>query len=99
MLGTVKMNESRFLSLLDKLIGESINLQNSPAQGLIPQENLASNHVLEVLKPFTKEQGGVLLVERVEFVEGRGNVIITYPGTTDKIVSFVGSHLGKEILT
>ncbi|CAE7352077.1 unnamed protein product, partial [Symbiodinium microadriaticum] len=30
---------------------------------------------------------------RVTFVEGRGNVIIKYPGTTDKIVSFVGSHL------
>lgn len=27
------------------------------------------------------------------FVEGRGNVIIKYPGKTDKIVSFVGSHL------
>jgi acetylornithine deacetylase len=26
-------------------------------------------------------------------VEGRGNVIIKYPGKTDKIMSFVGSHL------
>ena len=26
-------------------------------------------------------------------MDGRGNVIIKYPGKTDKIVSFVGSHL------
>ena len=26
-------------------------------------------------------------------MEGRGNVIIKYPGTTDKCISFVGSHL------
>jgi hypothetical protein len=32
-------------------------------------------------------------MERVEFKPGRGNLIIRYPGTTDKVVSFVGSHL------
>ena len=85
-LNNVKMNEPRFLSLLEKLIGVSESLQNSPAQGLIPKENLASNYVLDVLKPFTVENGGVLKVERIEFVEGRGNVIITYPGTTDKVI-------------
>lgn len=83
---SVKMNEARFLNLLEKLIGESKYLQNSPPQGLIPQENLASNHVLDVLRPFSTENGGPLTVERVEFVKGRGNVIITYPGTTDKVI-------------
>jgi acetylornithine deacetylase len=29
----------------------------------------------------------------VSFTEGRGNVIITYPGTTDKTVALIGSHL------
>lgn len=54
---------------------------------------MASNFVLEVLKPYMKENGGPLEVERITFVEGRGNVIIKYPGTTDEVVSFIGSHL------
>ena len=32
-------------------------------------------------------------MQRISFVEGRGNIIIKYPGTTDAICSFVGSHL------
>ena len=85
-LQSVSLNEARFTSLLEKLIGVSEFLQNSPAQGLIPKENLASDIVIEALKPYTNENGGVLTVERVEFVEGRGNLIITYPGTTDKVL-------------
>jgi acetylornithine deacetylase len=91
-LSTVELNKERFLGLLEKLLNESIHLQNSPAQGLIPREDLAANHVLDSLKPYLKENGGVLEAQKVNFVEGRGNVIIKYPGTTDKIVSFVGSH-------
>jgi len=90
------LDDSRFLALLEKLISETKNLQNNPAQGLIPKEDLASNHVLEALKPYQKENGGVLEVERISFVEGRGNVIIKYPaasGNDDRICSFVGSHL------
>lgn len=90
----IEMNEERFLALLGKLIGESKYLQNSPAQGFHPEENRASDHVLALLKPYTIENGGVLKVERVEFVAGRGNVLIEYPGTEkDKIISFIGSHL------
>lgn len=92
-LSSIEMNESRFLTLLTNLVGESKFLQNSPNQGLTPREDLASNHILELLYPHMKENGGILEVERVSFVEGRGNVIIKYPGTTDKICSFVGSHL------
>lgn len=69
-LSGVVLNEKRFLSLLEKLIGESEFLQNSPPQGLIPCEDKASNHVLDVLSPFTVENGGVLIVKRVSFVEG-----------------------------
>lgn len=87
------MNEARFLSLLEKLISESKYLQNNPAAGLVPKEDLASNHVLECLKPFTKENGGLLEINRITYAEGRGNIIIKYPGTSDKIVSFIGSHL------
>lgn len=87
------MNESRFLSLLENLISETPRLQNNPAQGLVPREDYASDHILKFLEPFSNKNGGVLNIERISFVEGRGNVIITYPGTTDRICSFVGSHL------
>lgn len=69
-LSGVVLNEERFISLLEKLIGESEFLQNSPPQGLIPCEDKASNHLLDVLSPFTVENGGVLIVKRVSFVEG-----------------------------
>eukprot|EP00009_Paramoeba_aestuarina_P004670 CAMPEP_0201520882 /NCGR_PEP_ID=MMETSP0161_2-20130828/13065_1 /ASSEMBLY_ACC=CAM_ASM_000251 /TAXON_ID=180227 /ORGANISM="Neoparamoeba aestuarina, Strain SoJaBio B1-5/56/2" /LENGTH=436 /DNA_ID=CAMNT_0047919395 /DNA_START=59 /DNA_END=1369 /DNA_ORIENTATION=+ len=88
------LNEERFVELLRKLIGETKNLQNNPPE-FIPKEDLASDHVLALLKPFTKEEGGPLSVERVHYKEGRGNVIITYPSAKDKAptVAFVGSHL------
>lgn len=95
----IKMNEERFLKLLENLIGVTKNLQNNPAQGLIPKEDLASDFVLALLEPHTVEKGGPLQVERVSFVEGRGNVIIKYPSVDDgdKVMSFVGSHLdGKK---
>jgi acetylornithine deacetylase len=88
------MNEGRFSGLLEKLICESEFLQNSPQQGLNPKEDLAIEHIMAVFKPFLKENGGVLEVEKVTFVEGRGNLIITYPGThPTKNCSFVGSHM------
>ena len=60
--------------------------------GLIPQEDRACEHVLNVLSPYIVSNGGILEVEKVNFVDGRGNMIIKYPGTTDKICSFVGSQ-------
>jgi len=92
-LDNLDMDESNFIGLLTKLIGVSKQLQNNPAQGLIPREDAASDHVLEALAPYSKANGGVLDIERVSFVEGRGNVIIKYPGTTSQVCSFVGSHL------
>lgn len=38
----------------------------------------AIKHLLEVLKPYTKENGGLLKVEHVTYVEKRGNLIIEY---------------------
>lgn len=69
-LSDLVLNEARFLDLLEKLIGESEFLQNSPPQGLIPNEDRASDHVLKVLEPYMIKNGGVLEVERVSFVEG-----------------------------
>eukprot|EP00607_Mallomonas_marina_P000172 CAMPEP_0182427986 /NCGR_PEP_ID=MMETSP1167-20130531/20937_1 /TAXON_ID=2988 /ORGANISM="Mallomonas Sp, Strain CCMP3275" /LENGTH=105 /DNA_ID=CAMNT_0024610599 /DNA_START=29 /DNA_END=342 /DNA_ORIENTATION=+ len=90
---SVEMNEPRFLSLLTNLIGESKFLQNSPSMGHTPKEDLAINHIMNILTPHMKENGGTLEVKRVAFTEGRGNLIIKYPGTTEKICSFVGSHM------
>lgn len=100
----ISMNETRFLNLLEKLIGESKYLQNSPSQNLIPIENLAIKHIIDVLEPYKIENGGMLEVNHITFVEGRGNLIIKYPGIDNnddnndinnkkKICSFVGSHL------
>ena len=88
-----EMNESRYLGLLKNLIGETKFLQNSPAQGLVPEEDRAIKHIMEILGPYSKDRGGVLEIEKVTFVENRGNLIIKYPGTSDKVCSFVGSHL------
>lgn len=57
------------------------------SQGLVPKEDNASDHVLELLKPYTTENGGPLEVERVHFTPGRGNVIIKYPGQSVTAVS------------
>ena len=36
---SLALNESRYLSLLGRLIGVAAQLQNNPAQGLVPQED------------------------------------------------------------
>ncbi len=60
---SISLNDERFISLLTKLVGESERLQNNPAQGLIPREDCASDHILELLSPFDKKNGGVLEIE------------------------------------
>ncbi|KAE8905384.1 Acetylornithine deacetylase [Phytophthora fragariae] len=87
------LDESAYVELLRKLISVSEHVQNAPGLGLIPQENLVSDFVLEELKPFT---GAELSVERVEFVAGRGNVIIKYAppsAAADKTLALVGAHM------
>ena len=92
-LADLKLNDERFTELLRKLIGEAKGLQNNPPQGFIPRENNASDHVLALLEPHKVENGGPLHVERVEFTDGRGNLVVRYPGATEDSVAFVGSHL------
>jgi len=87
------LNEQEYVELLSKLIGETEKLQNNPPD-LIPREDLAVQHILALLKPHSKEEGGPLTVEHVTYTEGRGNVILSYAGTDpEKCLSFVGSHL------
>jgi len=89
----LELNPERFLALLTKLISESKYVQNNPAQGLVPEEDRVGDHVLAALEPYTEAKGGPLRVKRVNFQEKRNNIIIEYPGTTDRVVSFVGSHM------
>lgn len=88
----IKLNEERYVSLLEKIIGEAEKLQNKPPL-LVPQETLVGNHIFDSIKPFLKENGGPLIAERIEYAPGRNNIIVTYPGSTDTCVSFVGSHM------
>ncbi len=52
---------------------------------------------MDYLKPYSTEQGGPLIVQVKKYVNGRSNIIIKYNSTknpeTNKVVSFVGSHM------
>ncbi|CAN0908185.1 Acetylornithine deacetylase [Linum grandiflorum] len=89
-----ELNRDSFISLLEKLIGESEHVQNNPPE-LIPQEVRVANHVLEVLRPFSTETGGgPLILNHASYSPGRSNLIVEYPGTEPgKVLSFVGMHM------
>jgi len=91
---SIELNEQRFLDLLTKLIGETEHLQNNPPEH-VPKEDLAIKHVLDVLTPHSTAHDGPLTVKKINYVQDRGNLIITYPAATNttRTVSFVGSHL------
>lgn len=89
-----QLNSESFIALLSKLIGESKYVQNNPPE-LIPEEDRVAKHVLDVLLPYsTTTGGGPLIVNHVTYVNGRGNVIVEYPGSVPgKVLSFVGCHM------
>lgn len=88
-----EMDGQAFIELLRKLIGEAKHLQNNPRLGITPQESKAAKIVMHELEPYSTKNGGPLIIEEMEFKSGRSNVKITYPGTTQKTIAFVGSHL------
>jgi len=70
----------------------SERLQNFPQKDKPqPQEDLAGDIVLSELTPLIQEGG--LRAERVSYAEGRGNLLLTYPGKSTRTVAFVGAHL------
>ncbi|KAG9452136.1 hypothetical protein H6P81_005040 [Aristolochia fimbriata] len=89
-----ELNRDSFVTLLGKIIGEAKHVQNNPPE-LVPREDRVARHVLDALLPLsTSTGGGPLIVNHVSYVEGRGNVIVEYPGTVPgKILSFVGCHM------
>lgn len=59
----------------------------------------AARHVLEVLEPLSVDHDGPLIVRHISFVEGRGNIIVEYPGEPGGgCISFVGAHLVRSSL-
>ncbi|KAI9915604.1 hypothetical protein PsorP6_008067 [Peronosclerospora sorghi] len=86
-----------YVRVLRKMISVSERVQNAPSLGLIPQENLVSDIVLDELQPYAIENGGHVTIERVEFVAGRGNVILTYQNPdfreSAQTIAFLGSHM------
>ncbi|TDH71732.1 hypothetical protein CCR75_007270 [Bremia lactucae] len=92
-LESLVLDDKEYVELLRKLISVSEKVQNAPSLGLIPQENLVSDFLLTELKPCL---GSELSVERVEFVPGRGNVIIKYAPlstSSEKTLALVGAHM------
>ena len=89
----LELNETRYVTLLENLIGETEFLQNNPPI-FVPQEDRAVKHVLAALDPYLLENGGVIRAEHITFVEGRGNLILEYcPQGASQTVTFIGSHL------
>eukprot|EP00197_Chlamydomonas_leiostraca_P004747 CAMPEP_0202867528 /NCGR_PEP_ID=MMETSP1391-20130828/9483_1 /ASSEMBLY_ACC=CAM_ASM_000867 /TAXON_ID=1034604 /ORGANISM="Chlamydomonas leiostraca, Strain SAG 11-49" /LENGTH=429 /DNA_ID=CAMNT_0049547581 /DNA_START=14 /DNA_END=1303 /DNA_ORIENTATION=- len=88
-----ELDEQHFVALLTKLVGEAKHLQNNPPEN-IPVEDRAGRHVLDALAPFGEDNGGPLKIKHISYVEGRGNIIVEYPGEPGGgIISFVGCHL------
>ncbi|XP_008786311.1 acetylornithine deacetylase [Phoenix dactylifera] len=88
------LDRDSYVSLLAKIVGEARHVQNNPPD-LIPKEDRVARHVLDALLPLsTSTGGGPLIVSHVVYAEGRGNVIVEYPGSAPgKILSFVGCHM------
>ncbi|KAG9412253.1 hypothetical protein AC1031_022060 [Aphanomyces cochlioides] len=91
----LRLNDESYINLLRKLISVADKVQNAPSLGLIPQEDLVSDFVLEELKPYLKQNGGPIEAQRIGFKDGRGHLILKYPGTTkaDETINIVGSHM------
>ncbi|XP_068650441.1 acetylornithine deacetylase [Aristolochia californica] len=89
-----ELDRDSFVTLLGKIISEVKHVQNNPPE-LVPREDRVARHVLDALLPLsTSTGGGPLIVNHVSYVEGRGNVIVEYPGTVPgQILSFVGCHM------
>ncbi|XP_020589779.1 acetylornithine deacetylase [Phalaenopsis equestris] len=88
------LDRESYVSLLSKIVGEARHVQNNPPD-LIPEEDRVARHVLDALLPLsTSTAGGPLVVSHISYTEGRGNIIVEYPGSCpDKILSFVGCHM------
>jgi len=82
--------ERDFVDLLRRLVSEARYLQHFPNSGAL-EERRAAEVVMDELACFERPWGP-LIVERLEFVPGRTNLKITYPGQGDGTIGLVGAH-------
>lgn len=87
----MRLNRDRFLSILRKLVDQTQYLQNNPPEQ-IPQEDLVADIIVKELEPYSTENNSLLKIEKVSYVSGRSNLIITYLGKTKNTIGFIGSH-------
>jgi acetylornithine deacetylase len=89
---SLALREDRFLDLLRRLIALTPKLQNNPASGLVPEERLAAQVVLDTLAPHI--QSGFIHAESLASPgnEARPSLVLTVKGTGDGAIGFVGSH-------
>lgn len=85
-------NRSRFLSILDKLVGFGQELQNAPNSNLVPKEVLACDVVTDALAPLVST--GFLSMQRyfARGMESRPSLVVTVPGARQGSVGLVGAH-------
>lgn len=58
-----ELDKAKYVGLLRRLIAQSKYLQNNPRLGILPEEKRAARIVMEELAPYSKEQGGPLIIE------------------------------------
>ncbi|WP_043430895.1 M20/M25/M40 family metallo-hydrolase [Cystobacter fuscus] len=88
----LSLREDRFLEVLRRLIALTPRLQNNPGAGLVPEERLAAQVVLETLAPHL--QSGFIQAESLAAVgkESRPSLVLTVKGTGESTLGFVGAH-------
>ncbi len=88
----LRLNEPRFIDLLRRLVSHTPRLQNCPDVGLIPEEKLAADIVLEALAPHIESgfiEAGVLAAPGHE---KRPSLVLKVAGTGQGEIGFVGAH-------
>eukprot|EP00439_Symbiodinium_sp_Y106_P018502 s4939_g2.t1 len=95
------LDKNEFLDLLRKLLAESKHLQNNPPNVVIKELEAAwevspAKVVRWQLQAVSTRAGGPLIVEELEYVPGRSNLKVTYPGSGKETTSFVGSHFDVD---
>lgn len=88
----LSLREDRFLEVLRRLIALTPRLQNNPGAGLVPEERLAAQVVLETLAPHI--QSGFIQAESLAAPgkESRPSLVLTVKGTGESTLGFVGAH-------
>jgi acetylornithine deacetylase/succinyl-diaminopimelate desuccinylase-like protein len=93
-MNALALREDRFLDVLRRLIALTPKLQNNPSAGLVPEERLAAQVVLDTLAPHL--QSGFIHAESLASSgnESRPSLVLTVKGSDAGAgtLGFVGAH-------